>query len=449
MFPFTEGVFVSQDFSSEQFSVNLNEKPGCIVTAVVGVSPQYLGKIYKDAVRKVKKEVLIAGFRKGKAPDSVITSRYSDHVSHEHEKLLIDSAYNAVLLSNRKPLSPQSVRSSSIKRNSVDEGAQVEFVYEAFPVIANLEWERLSLPEESPKTSVSEEELAARLDNIAYFFATKTPVSRPSREGDFVSLSLHVCSRSQGSGETPIFENKYFKLSAEDMTDAFREKFLNVTSGHKVVETIATPEIQAFLNGDQLIFTVNAVIEVTIPELDDEKAKQLKAESLEDLKSKLRSQLELQAEDKRKQQRFADAEEALAALTEFELPPSLLVERKSTLEREKLLHARLIQYCSDDELEERKEGLMQAAEAEARKSLKLLFLSQKIFADEGLSISREELQHMMDICSRERFGVQPPQDLSREVLQELVMTARNRLTYHKAIERVLFKAKELASTPEA
>lgn len=35
-----------------------------------------------------------------------------------------------------------------------------------------------------------------------------------------------------------------------------------------------------------------------------------------------------------------------------------------------------------------------------------------------------------------------PKDISNEVLQELVTAARDRLTYHKALEKVLSKAKE-------
>lgn len=65
-------------------------------------------------------------------------------------------------------------------------------------------------------------------------------------------------------------------------------------------------------------------------------------------------------------------------------------------------------------------------------------------------ISREELsKYMMDVCSKERYGMQPPRDISKEALQELVMAARDRLTYHKAMEKVLSKAKESATAPSA
>ncbi len=439
----SRGSFVSRNFSNEQFSINLEEQPGCSVTAEVRVSPSFVGKLQEQAIKKIKKDVSFPGFRKGKVPNAMILSRYPSQVSRELNQLLIQSAYQALSsVGGRRPLSPKAVKSTSIVKVDVHEGGQVDFIYEAFPIISEISWDKLPEIEEPQEKEITEEELQAGLTNISYFFATKTPVTRPSQEGDFISLSLHVTNQHEESTLKPIFENRYFKLCKEDMSDAFREKFLGITAGDRVTETIASTDIQSFLNGDLLIFTINSVIEVVAPELDDDKARQLQAESLEDLTKKLRIQLENQAESKRNQQRFANAENALATIADFDLPASMLAERVEMFSKEKLLNARLVQYCSDEELESKKADLLKEAEEEAKKTLKLFFLTNKVFSDEKLVISREELQHMIDVCSRERFGVQPPKDISNEVLQELVTAARDRLTYHKALEKVLSKAKE-------
>ncbi|SYX09378.1 Trigger factor,trigger factor,FKBP-type peptidyl-prolyl cis-trans isomerase (trigger factor),trigger factor,Bacterial trigger factor protein (TF) [Chlamydia poikilotherma] len=441
---------MSRNFSNEQFSINLEEQSGCVVSAVVKTTPQLLDKLHKQAIKKIKKDVVLSGFRKGKAPDEIIVSRYPSQATRELNQLLIQAAYQALsTVGDRRPLSPQAIKSTSVAKADLAEGGQVDFTYEAFPVIADISWDKLSLAKEAPIKDITDEEMEKGLLNISYFFATKTPVTRPSQEGDFVSLSLYVSKQDEERTPTAIFENKYFKLCEEEMTDSFKAKFLGISAGHRVTEIITSPDIQSFLNGDVLTFTVNAVIEVVAPELDDEKARQLQAESLEDLKKKLRIQLENQAKDKQHQQRFTEAENALANIIDFDLPTSMLEDRLATLTREKLLNARLIQYCSDEELEDKKSDLLQEAEAEAKKTLKLFFLANKIFTDEKLVISREELQYMMDVCSRERYGMQPPRDISNEALQELVMAARDRLTYHKAMETVLSKAKELATAPSA
>lgn len=436
---------MSRNFSNEQFSIDLKEQPGCLVTASVKVSPALFSTLHKQALKKVKKNVSIPGFRKGKVPDDIIENRYPHPIRKECNELLVHTAYTSLsTLGDRKPLSPQAVQSTSIKEADLANGGVVEFIYEAFPVVPEISWESLSLPEATQHKEVSDEDVEKSLNNIAHFFATKTPVTRPSQEGDFISLSLHISKQDDESFLVPIFENKYFKLSDEEMSETFKEKFLGVSVGHRVVEYVSSSEIQSFLNGDTLIFTVNAVVEVEVPELDEEKARQLQVDSLEELKSKLRAQLENQAKDKQHQQRFVETEDALAAMADFELPANLLKDRISMLTREKLLNARLIEYCSNEELESRKQKLLKEAEDSAVKALRLLFLTRKIFEDEKLSFTREELQYMIEMCSRERFGPQPPKDISNEMLQELVSAARDRLTYSKAIEKAREKAEKLA-----
>ncbi|WP_201456397.1 trigger factor [Chlamydia sp. 17-3921] len=440
---------MSRSFSNEQFSIDLEEHPNCLVSALVKTSPELLNSFHRQAIKKVKKNITLPGFRKGKAPDDTIVTRYPDAIRKECNELLIQAAYSALSsVGDRRPLSPQAVQSTAIQACDLSEGGQVSFTYEAFPIIPEISWEKLTLPEASQLEEVSEEDIAKSLNNIAYFFATKTPVTRPSQEGDFLSISLHVSKQNEETVLSPIFENKYFKLSDEDMTDAFKEKFLGASVGHRIIEHISSPEIQKFLNGDTLIFTVNAVMEIFVPELDEEKVQQLQVASLDELKTKLRARLENQAKEKLQQQRFSEAEEALASLVDFELPATLLKERISILTREKLLNARLIQYCSNEELESRKPELLKEAEDSAVKALRLSFLTRKIFVEEQLSFNREELQYTIEACSRERFGSQPPKNISNEVLQELISASRDRLTYSKAIEKVLEKAEILtASTP--
>ncbi|EPP28459.1 bacterial trigger factor family protein, partial [Chlamydia psittaci 08-2626_L3] len=67
---------MSRNFSNEQFSVNLEEQPGCVVSAEVKTTPQLLDKLHKQAIKKIKKDVVLPGFRKGKALDGIIVSRY-------------------------------------------------------------------------------------------------------------------------------------------------------------------------------------------------------------------------------------------------------------------------------------------------------------------------------------------------------------------------------------
>ncbi|WP_213358285.1 trigger factor [Chlamydiifrater phoenicopteri] len=440
---------MSQKFENESFSINLEEKPGCVVTASVIVSPKLLEDLRKKTIKDIKKSITLPGFRKGKAPDSVVISKYASSLDKGLREAVIRAAYQSLCnLAKKPPLSEHAFRYIRIESLN-EQGAEVAVSYESFPVVPNVDLDRLSLAEAFPEEpSVSEEDMRLGLENVAYFFATKTPVTRNSQEGDFISLSLHVSEGSDGQEDSlvPVFENKYFKLSQDEMSDVFRDKFLNVATGAKIVEKIESEDIKSFLRGDTLIFTVNSIIEVEVPELDDEKARQVHAESLEDLKEKLRIQLTNKAKNDLHAKKLAAAEKALADAVTFELPETLYKSRLDAIVREKLLNARLIQYCSDAELEERKEEIQKEAEEEATRIVKMSFLIHGVFQQEKLQIAREELQMALELCSRERFGINPPKDaITNDVLKELVATARERLTYQKVMEHVLKKCCSLPS----
>ncbi|WP_213318012.1 trigger factor [Chlamydiifrater volucris] len=444
---------MSQKFENESFSISLEEKPGCVVTASVLIFPKLLEDLRKKTIKAIKKGITLPGFRKGKVPDSIVTSKYASSLDKGMREEVVRAAYRSLgELAKKPPLSENAFRHIRIEKLS-EEGAEISVSYESFPVVPEVDLGQLSLTETfSEEPIVTEEDMRSGLENVAYFFATKTPVTRNSQEGDFISLSLHV---SEGSDEeagslVPVFENKYFKLSQDEMSDVFRDKFLNVSTGAKIVEKIESDDIKSFLRGDTLIFTVNSIIEVNVPELDDEKARQVHAESLEDLKEKLRIQLTNKAKNDLHSKKLAAAEKALADSVSFELPETLFKNRLEAVVREKLLNARLIQYCSDAELEERKEEIKREAEEETTRIIKISFLIHSIFQQEKLQISRDELQIALELCSRERFGVNPPKEaLTNDVLRELVATARERLTYQKVMEHVLKKCCSQSSTVTA
>ena len=133
----------SRDFSNDLFSINIEETAGCVVSAKVQANPLVTQKCHKEALKTVKKNIVLPGFRKGKAPDNIIEARYSSHVENELRQLLLRASFEALSqLCDRKPLSPKAVRSSTVDSCSAVSGGTVSFLYEAFPVIPSLPWEQ-------------------------------------------------------------------------------------------------------------------------------------------------------------------------------------------------------------------------------------------------------------------------------------------------------------------
>ena len=79
-------------------AVKLEVKDGekCTKQILVNIDLDTVKKETEVAVRNVANYVSIPGFRKGKAPISVIKSRYTDSIKEELERKLISTAYTKI-----------------------------------------------------------------------------------------------------------------------------------------------------------------------------------------------------------------------------------------------------------------------------------------------------------------------------------------------------------------
>lgn len=427
-------------FQNDFYSVEKEEFPGCLVSAKVTISPVEVNNIYKEALKKLKKSISIPGFRKGKVSEGIIIDRYNEDLQKNwREALLHNALRNALSLTKINPLNQQSIRKIDFISCELDNSSTVLIEFERYPEIPSINWENLSCSLEN-HCEVSEKDISENLENIRYYFATTTSLEREARKDDFILLSLKISEN--GNHERFLFEKKRFKLSEEDMNEKLLKKFLGLKKGDTLTEKITHKEIAASLQGDTLTFLLDDVMSLELPQMDDEKAKQLKADSLDDLKAKLKIQLKNRVRNKIDEENLVKLEEALNNLVNFELPLSLINNKLSVLKQNKLLSLRLVDYLEDQEILEREDLINQESLEEAKKQLKITFLVRKIFEQEGLSYSKEELNSVLEICSKEKFLANPsqPPEITQHLLDELVLTAKERLVYQKALELAKTKA---------
>lgn len=427
-------------FQNDFYSVEKEEFPGCLVSAKVTINPIEVNNIYKEALKNLRKSISIPGFRKGKVSESIIIERYNEDLQKNwRETLLRNALKNVISLTKINPLNQQSIRKIDFISCELDKGSTVIIEFERYPEIPSINWENFSCSLQE-KFEVSEKDISENLENIRYYFASTTSLEREAQKDDFILLSLKISEN--GVNERFLFEKKRFKLSEEDMNEKFLKKFLGLKKGATLTEKITHKEIVTSLQGDTLTFVLDDVISLELPQIDNEKAQQLKADSLDDLKAKLKIQLENRARNKVNEENLVKLEEALNSLVNFELPSSLITNKLSVLKQNKLLSLRLVDYLEDQEILEKEDLINQESLEETKKQLKITFLVRKIFEQESLSYSKEELNSVLEICSKEKFLANPsqPPEITQHLLDELIFTAKERLIYQKALELAKTKA---------
>jgi len=279
-------------------------------------------RIAKDYSRKAR----IPGFRPGKAPARVIKQRFKDQILHDVAHDLVPRAIDEAL--RERGVEP--VDTPDVRDVSVEEGQALTFTasFDTVPPFEVGEYATLSL--KRPSTRVDDEAVDAALQRLRDRAARFEPIEgRGLVDGDTATLDL---TRTDATGKPDTHTDVSVELGASANPPGFDAQLLGLEAGATKDFTIHYPEdhpIGELANTDvSYSVTMKGIKRRVLPELDDEFAKDLgEFETLDALRTRVRSDLEHEAGHAAERAVRGDLMKQLAARVTFEVPESL-VERE-------------------------------------------------------------------------------------------------------------------------
>lgn len=258
-----------------------------------------VGKELDSAYRKLKSEVNLKGFRKGKIPRSVLEKNFGDHVRAEvGEKLVQASYFDAVEKEKLDPVVHPEVKSHSFEGDGT-------FIYEAEidvrPQFELGEYKGLAI--EKPAVSVSDTEIDEELERLRREMAPLRSVEgRAVQHNDVISLDFQGYDDGQPLKQVRG-ENASMDVGSGRNGKEFEEKLIGLQKGAEESFEVAFPPESSspVLAGKNIEFKVkvNDIKERVMAALDDEFAKDLGKEykTLAELKDSIRAQKLQEKED--------------------------------------------------------------------------------------------------------------------------------------------------------
>ncbi len=341
---------------------------------------------YKDLGKKAK----IKGFRPGKVPRNILERYFKDYVKAEVIQRLIEESYPKALTETElQPVSPPSIDPGEFVGGKP---FQYSAVFEIKPDIKLEGYAGLKL--EGKKEEVKDEEVEQRLKALQNLHANLTTISeaRPIQAGDYVIVDYEAYVEGKpleggkavdftvevGSGQfIPTFEEKLIGLNLEE------EKEIEVSfpadygyqkwAGKTVSFRVKIKEIKAKI----------------FPPLDDEFAKDLGDSSLEELRAKLREEIQKEKALALEQQLKNQAVDQLIQRNPFEVPESLVEEQAKAMVSDTKLRL-AAQGVALKNLGVSEEKLQGDYRAMAQKQVKTFLILEKISSQEGITVTDEE-----------------------------------------------------------
>ena len=287
-----------------------------------------LNKVYL----KVRKDITMPGFRKGKAPRMVIEAAYGKHVFYEDaiEELFPEIYKECVLSQEIKPVGRPSVSAMNIE----DDGSVTMTIdTDLYPEVTLGQYKGLTV--EKAEATIAQSEIDAEIDRMAQNVARITTVERPAQEGDTAVIDCEGfkdgVAFDGGKGES--YE---LKLGSHTFIPGFEEQVVGMSAGEEKEINVTFPEDYhaSELAGAPVVFKVKVheVKETVVPEKDDEFVKDVSEfDTMDELRADIekRSLSEKQAGIDRAFENAA-IEAAVSNMT-VEIPDSMVEEE---LERE-------------------------------------------------------------------------------------------------------------------
>ncbi len=368
----------------------------------VEVSQEFLEKRLEKAYRKLMKSAKIKGFRPGKAPLSIIKSRYRDVVVEQlEEELVREGSMGAI-----KERKMKAVAITRIEDGKYHEGKEFTFTahIEILPEIDPEGYMGIKVTGEVPE--VSEEEVGRELEMLREANAIYRPVERESKEGDYLDISFKSFEGDQVLNE--MNDTVYVIGGPSSLGEEFDEQMKGKEGGDHADFEISYPDdfqVET-VRGKTIRYEieVKSVKEKELPDLDDEFAKSLPdIDDLASLKDEIRKNLVHQKEHDIEAKQKEEIINTIVEKNPMEVPETVVEDEI----REELqgMEARLRSQGIDfDPSKINVEALKEKYRDGAVRSVKASLLLSSIGEKEGITVTDGEIEEELKGIS-ERYNI--------------------------------------------
>jgi trigger factor len=251
---------------------SVKELPGSRVEVEVEVPPAIVEKGVNRAARSLAREMRLPGFRKGKAPPSLVIQRLGfGPVFDEALRDSLPEWYERALLDSR--VSPVGDPSVEVVSSPEAEGEPLRFKFEigVRPKARLGDYRGLEVGRAEP--DVPDDIVDREIERVREGFAKLEPVERPAAEGDALLIDFEGLVDGQAF-EGGAASDYLLELGSGRLIEGFESQLTGAEPGEeRRVEVTFPDDYQAEqLAGEDAVFTVKVkeVREKVLPELDDE-----------------------------------------------------------------------------------------------------------------------------------------------------------------------------------
>jgi len=429
-------------------NVEVTKLPESRVALKIEVTAEEAGQALDRTYKQLVQRVNVPGFRKGKAPRSVVERVVGAELFvHEATDEAVRWAYRkAIDQENLTPIDEAEIQPGPDGHDHLapDQSFHFEATVSVKPEVRLPDYSAIKVERSQPE--VTDADVEALVQEIQQRNATLEPKTRAADIGNVVTMSIS----GQVNGKEVINQDDVdFELKDEDdqpdpMLPGLSRQLVGVNPGDIKEIALALPELyqDQEIAGQTLLLRilVKEIKRKVLPDIGDELVQAVSQfQTLDELRDALRANLQLEQKLEADQRMVAAAVEAVTSRTFIEIPPILIEEElermigemQEEFERRHLSWQQYLETASQSEADIRNDMRESAAQ-----NVKTSLVLAAVADEENIETPNREVDAALEDLFR---GAQTSETERRRLRSSAGVRTniRNRIRRQRAIQRLV------------
>jgi trigger factor len=376
--------------------IKYTQKTAILGEFQVNVHASLMQTKMQEAFGRLQKKAKLPGFREGKVPLDLVRKKYHEDVLQDVFNQVVNETYRAAATEHKvRVASDPYITQTNL--NEWKEGETLKYTAQVdlIPEVSVKKYKGLPITKKEGK--IQEEDVELVVKNLLEPKAELVNLDAKAKVAKGNSVIIDFEGKLDGKVVADASaKNFLLEVGEQNSVEDFQNGLIGMSAGeNKTIEVnypadYKNPEVA----GQKVIYAValHEIKQKNFPELTDEIAKELQAESAGDLRAKIRKSLEDELVAEQKQQ---NQEEVLLAFLEAnpaEVPPSL-VQRQLQAILADVADLLRKQRFGDNLIQEYLRKHSEDFKSRAEREVKLALLLPKVVEAEKITTSEEDFKN--------------------------------------------------------
>jgi len=367
----------------------------------IQVPKEDIAERIQEGLEELRNTVQIPGFRRGRAPIRLVEKRFGEQVREDVKNSLTSECFEEAVQEHK--LVPLTQPQFDNVEFDPEKPFSFEATFEIQPTINLEEYKGLKLVRRSAEPA--DDEVVGQLANLRL----RRAELRVVEDGAIEDLDVIICDAVAAVEGEPIWQDENVEVFvAKGIVGGFYaqgllEKLRGAKSGEQREVSILVPQNfeQEDLRGKEatLTLTIREIKRPVLPELDEEFAKALDFESLEELREEVKRQVRIQKRQAAERDLLTQLENQLIEKAPFEVPEDYTSEMTDRWLK-RMYYGLLTRGVSQEEIEKNMADLRSASAKMAERHLRLSLILEHVANKERIFATEDEVAQQIEVIAR-------------------------------------------------